>query len=110
MLLAIIFVVGAVLSLAAVVAGKLRNKIPAYKGDGHFSFLADAHDYAVKPIELLRKASAQCGNVFSIQVLTVYNVHPDPNELNRVYLETREDVWSFGGGMVCFLDDIMALR
>jgi sterol 14alpha-demethylase len=76
------------------------SQIPSYKGEGIFRFLNNAHEYAIRPIELVRKADAQCGRIFSIQVLTVYNVWLRGNELNKTYLETKEDVWSFGGGMV----------
>lgn len=76
------------------------SKIPAYKGEGLLSFLADAHDYAVKPISLIRRAQTQCGNIFSIQVLTVHNVWLRGNELNKAYLDMPEKAWSFGHGMV----------
>lgn len=74
--------------------------IPAYKGEGSLSFLSDAEAYAMRPIELIQKASAQCGDVFSVQVLTIYNVWLRGNILNKFYLEQKEDVWSFVGGMV----------
>lgn len=74
--------------------------IPAYNGEGFFSFLSDAHDYAVKPISLIRRAQSQCGNIFSIQILTVHNVWLRGNELNKAYLDMPEKAWSFGHGMV----------
>lgn len=76
------------------------QKVPSYKGQGTFSFLGDALEYATRPVELIRKATAQCGNIFSLQILNVYTVWLRGNALNKVYLETREDVWSFTGGMV----------
>ncbi len=50
---------------------RMSLTVPRYKGPGTFSFLSDALEYITKPIELIEKASMQCGNVFSIQVLTV---------------------------------------
>ncbi|KAK0370797.1 hypothetical protein CLIM01_11847 [Colletotrichum limetticola] len=81
--------------------------IPAYKGEGFFSFLSDAHDYAVKPISLIRRAQSQCGNIFSIQILTVHNVWLRGNELNKAYLDMPEKAWSFGHGMGIFLNKIL---
>ncbi|KHN94316.1 cytochrome P450 4F8 [Metarhizium album ARSEF 1941] len=95
---------------AAVLALSGRNStasLPRYKSQGCFAFLSDARDFATTPIRLLQKATRQCGDVFSIQVLSVYNVWLRGNSLNKVYLETREDVWSFVGGMGLFLNKII---
>ncbi|KAJ6440487.1 cytochrome P450 4F8 [Purpureocillium lavendulum] len=81
--------------------------IPSYKGEGLLAFLSDAHDFATKPISLIQKATKQCGDVFSIRILSVYNVWLRGNELNKVYLDTREDMWSFVGGMGLFLNKII---
>lgn len=95
-----------IISLAAAALSSIFLKphsqisIPGYKGEGTLAFLNDAKDFAIKPIGLIQKATRQCGDVFSIQVLSVYNVWLRGNDLNKVYLETREDVWSFVGGMV----------
>lgn len=89
---------------AAAILTLLRRRspisLPGYKGEGSLAFLHDAKAFATKPIALIQKATRQCGDVFSIQVLSVYNVWLRGNQLNKVYLETREDVWSFVGGMV----------
>lgn len=87
-------------ALLIYVANPWRKRVPSYKGESAFSFLGDALDYAMRPVDLITKATAQCGNIFSLQVLTVYIVWLRGNALNKVYLETREDVWSFTGGMV----------
>ncbi|KAM0333317.1 hypothetical protein ACHAQA_001978 [Verticillium albo-atrum] len=84
-----------------------KTKIPAYNGGSWFSFLSDAEGYSQTPIDMLTRATTQCGNIFSIQVLTVYNVFLRGNELNKAYLEVREDVWSFGGGMGIFINKIL---
>ncbi|KAH8699884.1 cytochrome P450 4F8 [Ilyonectria robusta] len=89
------------------VANPWRKRVPSYKGESTFSFLGDALDYAMRPVDLITKATAQCGNIFSLQVLTVYIVWLRGNALNKVYLETREDVWSFTGGMGIFLNKII---
>ncbi|KAL2758014.1 hypothetical protein ACRALDRAFT_2057583 [Sodiomyces alcalophilus JCM 7366] len=100
-------IAAAVVVLLAIYLGRPGTKIPKYKGDGWLSFLSDAEAYSMRPIELLNRATAQCGNVFSIQVLTVYNVFLRGNELNKAYLEVREDAWSFGGGMGIFINKIL---
>lgn len=79
---------------------RMSLTVPRYKGPGTLSFLNDALEFITKPIELIEKASMQCGSVFSIQILTVYNIWLRGNDLNKTYLQTREDVWSFVGGMV----------
>jgi hypothetical protein len=91
------------------IANLCQTKVPQYKGEGRFSFLGDALDYATRPVELIRKATAQCGDIFSLQILTVYTVWLRGNALNKVYLETREDVWSFTGGMVCLSKLVVTL-
>ncbi|KAK9436402.1 cytochrome P450 4F8 [Metarhizium brunneum] len=96
---------------AAAILTLLRRRspisLPGYKGEGSLAFLHDAKAFATKPIALIQKATRQCGDVFSIQVLSVYNVWLRGNQLNKVYLETREDVWSFVGGMGLFLNKII---
>ncbi|KAG8419706.1 hypothetical protein J3458_004550 [Metarhizium acridum] len=96
---------------AAAILTSLRRSspisLPGYKSEGSLAFLSDAKDFATKPIGLIQKATRQCGDVFSIRVLSVYNVWLRGNELNKVYLETREDVWSFVGGMGLFLNKII---
>ncbi|KPM42066.1 hypothetical protein AK830_g4505 [Neonectria ditissima] len=89
------------------IASPWQKKVPSYKGDGTFSFLSDAIDYGTRPVDLIGKATAQCGNIFSLQVLTVYIVWLRGNALNKIYLETKEDVWSFPGGMGIFLNKII---
>lgn len=79
---------------------RFSSKIPHYKSEGSLAFLIDAKDYAVNPIELIKTATAKCGDVFSVQVFTLFNVFLRGNKLNKFYLETREDAWSFAGGMV----------
>ncbi|KAH7149623.1 cytochrome P450 4F8 [Dactylonectria estremocensis] len=89
------------------IANPWRKRIPSYKGEATFSFLGDAIDYAMRPVELITKATAQCGNIFSLQIMTVYIVWLRGNALNKIYLDTREDVWSFTGGMGIFLNKII---
>ncbi|PHH81565.1 hypothetical protein CDD83_3543 [Cordyceps sp. RAO-2017] len=84
-----------------------RTSIPGYRGQGSVAFLTNARDFVTKPIGLIRAATEQCGNVFSVQVLSVYNVWLRGNALNKVYLDTHEHVWSFTGGMGLFLNKIV---
>lgn len=99
-----LFTLVIILVVSAAVLTLLRDRspvsVPGYRGEGALAFLSDAKDFATKPIGLVQKATRQCGDVFSIQVLSVYNVWLRGNDLNKVYLDTREDVWSFVGGMV----------
>lgn len=81
---------------------KNRPKVDVkkYKGEKALPLLGDAGDFVMRPVALIKEATEQCGNVFSIQILNVYNVWLRGNHLNKIYLDTREDVWSFVGGMV----------
>lgn len=86
---------------------RASTSIQAYKGQGSPSFLSDAEAFAMRPVDLIQKATAQCGSIFSIQVLTVYNVWLQGTVMNKFYVDQREDVWSFPGGMVCIGSSIM---
>jgi len=76
-----------------------NNKIPKYHEAGRPS-LAVALKYAQNPVDTIKRATEKCGNVFSLQIFTVCNVFLRGNDLNKKYLDVREDTWSFGGGMV----------
>ncbi|KAI1391905.1 cytochrome P450 4F8 [Hypoxylon trugodes] len=104
-----ITVIVALVALVAFVALKLRGntKITSFKEQGGVPFFAAALAYAQNPVATIRRATSQAGNIFSIQLFTVYNVWLRGNDLNKVYLETREDTWSFGGGMGIFLNRIL---
>ncbi|KAF4509487.1 hypothetical protein G6O67_003658 [Ophiocordyceps sinensis] len=97
----------AILAVFSVLRGRFQTYIPGYKSKGPLAFLSDAQYFATKPVGLIQRATEQCGNVFSIQVLSVYNVWLRGNQLNKIYLETREDVWSFKAGMGLFLNKIV---
>ncbi|KAI9172438.1 Cytochrome P450 monooxygenase pynD [Paramyrothecium foliicola] len=88
-------------------ARRFSSKIPHYRSEGYLSFLVDAKDYAISPIALIRTATTACGNVFSIQVFTLFNVFLRGNTLNKFYLEVKEESWSFAGGMGYFLNKIV---
>ncbi|KAJ3579184.1 hypothetical protein NPX13_g1383 [Xylaria arbuscula] len=83
-----------------------NNKIPKYRDHG-LPFISLAVKYAQNSALIIRRATEECGNVFSLQIFTVCNVFLRGNELNKAYLDVREDTWSFGGGMGIFLDKIL---
>ncbi|KAM4066019.1 cytochrome p450 [Hirsutella rhossiliensis] len=103
--LAVVWLVA--VALLSALQRRFQTYIPVYQGKGSLAFLSVAQDFATKPIGLIQKATEQCGNVFSIRVLSVYNVWLRGNELNKIYLDTREDVWSFKAGMGLFLNKIV---
>ncbi|KAK5987504.1 Cytochrome P450 monooxygenase pyvB [Cladobotryum mycophilum] len=107
--MAILSVVAIWLVLLAVsyLLGRKTNRIPRYHGKARFNLLSDALEFVTDPIEVIRKATEKCGNIFSLQILIVYTVWLRGNTLNKFYLHTREDVWSFVGGMGIFLNKII---
>lgn len=76
-----------------------KRSIPKYRERARPS-VASALSYAENPVETIRRATEQCGNIFSLQIFTVCNIFLRGNELNKFYLDVKEDTWSFGGGMV----------
>jgi hypothetical protein len=76
-----------------------KRSIPKYHEKGRPS-VASALSYAQNPVDTIKRATEQCGNIFSLQIFTVCNIFLRGNELNKIYLDVREDTWSFGGGMV----------
>ena len=46
--------------------------------------------YGKNPVAYLRKATAQCGKVFKVDMLLMKTVWLRSTELNKLYLETRE--------------------
>ncbi|KAK7909085.1 hypothetical protein PG985_014963 [Apiospora marii] len=100
--------VGAIICLVVWQGWRRRkaSNIAAYRPAG-LPFVAAAARYAKNPIGTIRNATEECGAIFSIQLLNMSQVWLRGNDLNKVYLETREDVWSFGGGMGIFLNRIL---
>ncbi|KAI1812324.1 cytochrome P450 4F8 [Poronia punctata] len=83
-----------------------KNTIPKYREKGLPSITL-ALKYAQNPVDTIKRATEQCGDVFSLQIFTVSNIFLRGNDLNKKYLEVREDTWSFGGGMGLFLNKIL---
>ncbi|KAJ9325560.1 hypothetical protein DTO027B5_6328 [Paecilomyces variotii] len=69
--------------------------------------IGDALAYGKDPITFVRDATAKVGPVFRINMLLNSIIFLRRNDLNKMYLETREDVWSFGDGMGLFLNKVV---
>jgi hypothetical protein len=108
--MAVFFVFALVIAPIALLVHSLlakKNRIPKYHEAGRPS-LAVALTYAQNPVDTIKRATEKCGNVFSLQIFTVCNIFLRGNDLNKKYLDVREDTWSFGGGMVSqFYPDIV---
>ncbi|KAI0398137.1 cytochrome P450 [Xylariaceae sp. FL0594] len=107
--MALLFVFSIVLVPIALVLHSLlskSDKIPKYHEPGRPA-VAVALSYAQNPVETIKRATEKCGGVFSLQIFTVRNIFLRGNDLNRKYLDVREDTWSFGGGMGLFLNKIL---
>jgi hypothetical protein len=63
-------------------------------------FLGDALALGNDPVSFLRLATAKCGSIFRVNLLLKNVIFLQGSDMNRVYLDTKEEVWSFGGGMV----------
>ncbi|RDH36744.1 cytochrome P450 [Aspergillus welwitschiae] len=69
--------------------------------------VGDAQAFGKSPISYIRQATARCGPVFQINLLLTKIVMLRGAQLNRFYLDTREEVWSFGDGMGLFLEKVV---
>ncbi|KAI9676086.1 MAG: hypothetical protein M1817_000829 [Caeruleum heppii] len=62
--------------------------------------------YSADPIAYLRKATARYGNRFQVNMVFTNTIWLRGTQMNKLYLETREDTWSFGDGMGLFLNKV----
>lgn len=76
----------------------LRRSIPS--PNIGLPFIGDALGYAKDPVDFVRRATVKCGQVFRINMILNNIVFLRGTEMNKMYLDTREEVWSFGDGMV----------
>lgn len=76
----------------------LRKSIPS--PNIGLPFIGDALGYAKDPVDFVRQATVKCGQIFRINMILNNIVFLRGTELNKMYLNTREEVWSFGDGMV----------
>jgi hypothetical protein len=65
--------------------------------------IGDASAYSNDPVSFVRDATAKIGPVFRVNMLLNSLIFLRADSMNKMYLETREEVWSFGDGMVCDL-------
>ncbi|KAA8649455.1 hypothetical protein EYZ11_007762 [Aspergillus tanneri] len=69
--------------------------------------LGNLIQYSKDPVEFIASATRQYGQCFTVPMLLGRTVWLRSPQLNKEYLETREDVWSFGDGMGFFLNKIV---
>ncbi|KAH8435086.1 uncharacterized protein LDX57_012715 [Aspergillus melleus] len=63
--------------------------------------------YSKDPVSFIAAATKHYGQCFTVPMLLGRTVWLRSGQLNKEYLETREDVWSFGDGMGFFLNKIV---
>lgn len=62
--------------------------------------IGNMNEYFGNPIQYLVNASAKYGKFFEVNMLFINTIWLMGTDMNKLYLEKKEDVWSFGGGMV----------
>ena len=62
--------------------------------------LGNAVEYGKNPVMYVREMSAKYGKLWQMKLLSTNVIWLRGTKLNKTYLETREDIWSFGDGMV----------
>lgn len=65
-------------------------------------FFGNAAQALSDPLSAVERAGNHSGNVFKFNMGILDHVWLRGDDLNKFYVETKEDVWSFGGGMVRF--------
>lgn len=71
--------------------------------------IGNMNEYFGNPIRYLLNASAKHGKFFEVNMLFTNTIWLMGTDMNKLYLEKKEDVWSFGGGMVWhpYLDSLV---
>ncbi|KAF8476176.1 cytochrome P450, partial [Kalaharituber pfeilii] len=64
-------------------------------------------EYSSNPIEYLKNAKAKYGKFFEVNMLFTNTIWLMGSDMNKLYTEKKEDVWSFGGGMGLFLNKVV---
>ncbi|KAJ3499816.1 hypothetical protein NLG97_g23 [Lecanicillium saksenae] len=63
--------------------------------------------YSKDPVSFIESATRKYGTCFAVPMLMGSTIWLRSPRLNKEYLETREDVWSFGDGMGMFLNKLL---
>ncbi|KAL2869031.1 cytochrome P450 [Aspergillus lucknowensis] len=69
--------------------------------------LGNLQKYSLDPVGFISTATSSHGECFTVPMLFGKTIWLRSPQLNKEYLETREDVWSFGDGMGLFLNKIV---
>ncbi|OJJ06309.1 hypothetical protein ASPVEDRAFT_45703 [Aspergillus versicolor CBS 583.65] len=81
------------------------EKIPTVSSG--FPVLGNLRKYTLDPVGFISAATSSHGQCFTVSMLFGRTIWLRSPQLNKEYLETREDVWSFGDGMGLFLNKIV---
>lgn len=68
--------------------------------------IGDAAAFLKDPVRFIQKASKKCGSIFQVKLLFANLVYLRGTRYNRMYTDVKEDIWSFGGGIVGFLSQL----
>lgn len=63
-------------------------------------FIGNIKEYTAQPVQYLKDARKKYGKYFEVNMLLTDTIWLMGTDMNKLYLEKKEDVWSFGGGMV----------
>lgn len=62
--------------------------------------IGDALAFLNSPVGFVKDATNKCGPIFQVKLLFANIVYLRGTQLNRMYVDVKEDIWSFGGGIV----------
>ncbi|OOF97634.1 hypothetical protein ASPCADRAFT_166660 [Aspergillus carbonarius ITEM 5010] len=68
--------------------------------------IGDALAFLNSPVGFVKDATNKCGPIFQVKLLFANIVYLRGTQLNRMYVDVKEDIWSFGGGIGMFLKKI----
>lgn len=65
-----------------------------------YPLVGDALAFLNRPVAFVQDATRKCGPIFHVKILFANIVYLRGTQLNRMYVDVKEDIWSFGGGIV----------
>ncbi|GKZ79981.1 hypothetical protein AnigIFM56816_004190 [Aspergillus niger] len=71
-----------------------------------YPLVGDALAFLNRPVAFVQDATRKCGPIFHVKILFANIVYLRGTQLNRMYVDVKEDIWSFGGGIGIFLKKI----
>ncbi|KAL3473898.1 cytochrome P450 [Aspergillus californicus] len=82
--------------------GKSTKNKPPSPSTG-LPYLGDFLGYTKDPIRFIGKVTTKYGRVFRLKLPFMNVLYLRGAQLNRMYVDVKEDTWSFGGGVGIFL-------